>query len=186
MGLHGLRRAGACSPAAGCRNRSLPTKRLCPPHALGTPALHAGKRAPLYVKSLAVGDQLLVHWVAGAGLFGAGGSSSAAKEPQAFELDTSAYTTDALAAPACYKDMGGLVGKLRCVGGFSVCVLLVVADCQPLHGAVGEAAASVGLPTALSALSPIPSATQAAVWNGTNADPDGCKHRISRSGGAPG
>ena len=74
----------------------------------------AGKRAPMYVKCLVVGGQLLVHWVAGA---------SAASEPHTVELDTAAFTTDAPAPPDCYKDMAGLVAKLRWVGWVRLCAL---------------------------------------------------------------
>lgn len=80
-----------------------------------------GKRPPLYLKCIATGVQLLVHWVAGAapsgsGGAGAGGNASAgasSAEPCTLELDTAAYTTDAPAAPDCYKAMPELLGKLR-------------------------------------------------------------------------
>lgn len=67
-------------------------------------------RLPLYVKCLAVGPQLLVHWVAGAGSSGGGGGG---QEPHTLELDSAAFTTEAGAVPACYRDTPQLVAKLR-------------------------------------------------------------------------
>ena len=84
--------------------------------------LTAGQRAPLYLKCLAVGDQLLLHWTAGTagqnpgsggGGGGGGASAPAAGEPGSLELDAAAYTTDAATAPACYKHMAQLLAKLR-------------------------------------------------------------------------
>ncbi|PSC76580.1 putative proteasome inhibitor [Micractinium conductrix] len=86
-----------------------------------------GQRAPLYLKCLAVGDQLLLHWTAGTagqnpgsggGGGGGGASAPAAGEPGSLELDAAAYTTDAATAPACYKHMAQLLAKLsEALGG---------------------------------------------------------------------
>ncbi|EFN53306.1 hypothetical protein CHLNCDRAFT_136975 [Chlorella variabilis] len=63
-----------------------------------------GKRAPVYVKGLVLGGQLLVHWVEG---------DSPTSEPRTLELDAAAFTTDEPAAPACYQHTTELVAKLR-------------------------------------------------------------------------
>ena len=78
----------------------------------------AAGRLPLYVKCLAVGPQLLVHWVAGAGSSGGGGGG---QEPHTLELDSAAFTTEAGAVPACYRDTPQLVAKLRSVGAAGGC-----------------------------------------------------------------
>lgn len=71
----------------------------------------AGARSPLYVKCLSLGPQLLVHWLPGGGAAAVGTGSS--PEPHTLELDVAAYTTDAPAAPTCYKDAGKLVAQLE-------------------------------------------------------------------------
>lgn len=81
----------------------------CPPglapHACPQRHRPAGKRAPVYVKGLVLGGQLLVHWVEG---------DSPTSEPRTLELDAAAFTTDEPAAPACYQHTTELVAKLRC------------------------------------------------------------------------
>ncbi|KAL4431594.1 hypothetical protein ABPG77_001436 [Micractinium sp. CCAP 211/92] len=73
-----------------------------------------GKRPPLFLKCLVLGNQLLVHWVAGpAPGTGAGSSGGNSGEPHTLELDTGAYTTDAGSAPDCYRSMPELLAKLR-------------------------------------------------------------------------
>lgn len=44
-------------------------------------------------------------------------NTSSSPEPHTLELEVGAYTTDAPAAPACYKDADKLVEKLRWVDG---------------------------------------------------------------------
>lgn len=56
-----------------------------------------------------------MHWVPGGGAAAVNTSSS--PEPHTLELEVGAYTTDAPAAPACYKDADKLVEKLRWVDG---------------------------------------------------------------------
>ena len=83
-----------------------------------TAASAAAGRLPLYVKCMAVGPQLLVHWVAGPGSSsGGGGGGGGGQEPRTLELDSAAFTTEAAAVPACYRDMPQLVAKLRSVSG---------------------------------------------------------------------
>lgn len=102
------------SSTAGLRARQLvvPSRELAPPS-------HAGSRAPLYVKCLAVGSQLLVHWV----------GASGGKVPLTLELDTAAYTIDAPAAPACYQRTNELVSKLGCGRPAAFTLLGLIAAC---------------------------------------------------------
>jgi proteasome inhibitor subunit 1 (PI31) len=75
-----------------------------------------GSRSPLYVKCLSAGPQLLVHWVPGGSAAAVNTGSS--PEPHTLELEVGAYTTDAPAAPACYKDADKLVQQLsQCFSG---------------------------------------------------------------------
>ncbi|KAI7835435.1 hypothetical protein COHA_010664 [Chlorella ohadii] len=77
-----------------------------------------GSRSPLYVKCLSAGPQLLVHWLPGGGAAAVNTGSS--PEPHTLELEVATYTTDAPAAPACYKNAGELVQKLsKCFSGVS-------------------------------------------------------------------
>lgn len=109
-------RAGRLTSCAhGTSHPRLALTRPAPSPPSACPALRAGTRAPLYLKCLALGPQLLVHWAAGGG---GSGNAGADQQPRAFELDTAAYTAEgADAAPACYKDVAGLVGLLRRVLG---------------------------------------------------------------------
>eukprot|EP00887_Chlorella_sp_A99_P006670 scaffold3.g6670.t1 len=61
-----------------------------------------GKRAPLYVKLLGLGDALLVHWAAGG-----------AEPGPALELSAQRFTTDAPAVADSYQHLGELVAKLE-------------------------------------------------------------------------
>ncbi|GAB4821633.1 hypothetical protein N2152v2_008679, partial [Parachlorella kessleri] len=66
-----------------------------------------GRRSPLYVKALVVGDDLLVHWQC------APGGSQAGGEPASASLSTQKYTTDAASPTESYQNLPDLVRQLQ-------------------------------------------------------------------------